>query len=517
MPQNESSEAEAEAPVESADPVSPDEQQSVLDTIFEQVQVDAPGEEVEVEEFKDPDAVARKDRGAMVSAALRVFLDAVSEQEQPVDQIDKYLFDRLISSVDQKISEQLDEIVHHDAFQQLESAWRELKFLVDRTDFRQNVEIEVLNVSKEALRASFEDAPELVQSPMYEHVYTNAFDQPGADPYGAIVSGYEFDNSPEDIALMRNVSKVAASAHCPFIGAVGPAFFGKDSMEEWKKIPDLTAYMETAEYTQWNAFRQTEDARYLGLTFPRFMLRLPYGEDTVSVNNFNYEEDVKGEDHGKYLWGTSTFTFGANMVEAFMDDGWCVQIRGPQSGGKVRDLPVHMYDAGRGNEMKIPTEVPISETLEFECSKLGFMPLSHYQGEDYAVFFSANSTQQPKEYDDEQATANSRVNARLPYIFLASRISHYLKVLQRENIGATKNRRLIEDELNEWLSRHVTEMPNPSPEQIAKYPLRKGEVRVEEATDNPGFFKVDTMIMPHFQIEGMDISLSLVSKMPKEE
>jgi len=493
------------------------EEQSILDSIFEQVDVDAPEEEVEVEAFKDPDAVAKKERGEMVSAALRVFMEAVSDREKEIDQIDKYLFDSLISSVDEKISAQLDAIMHHEDFQDLESSWRELKFLVDRTDFRENVDVEVVNASKATLRESFEDAPELIQSPMYEHIYSNAFDQPGADPYGAVISGFEFENTPQDIALMRNVSKVAASAHCPFIGSIGPRFFGKESMEEWKKIPDLTAYMETADYNEWNSFRQTEDARYLGLTFPRFMLRLPYGEDTLPVDNFNYEEDVKGTDHEKYLWGNSAFSFATNMVEAFIDDGWCVQIRGPQSGGKVENLPVHIYDEGRGDEMKIPTEVPISETLEFECSKLGFMPLSHYQGEDYAVFFSANSAQQPKEYDEEEATANSRINARLPYIFLASRISHYLKVLQRENIGATKNRKLIEEELNDWLSRHVTEMPNPSPDQIAKYPLRKGEVTVEEVPDNPGFFAVDTMIMPHFQIEGMDISISLVSKMPTEE
>lgn len=502
--------ASAEAQVET------EAEESVLDSILSQVEVKAPGEKVNVDEFKDPDSVAQKDRGAMVSAALRVFMDAVTEREQPVDKIDKYLFDSLIASVDEKISEQLDEIMHHDKFQDLESSWRELKFLVDRTDFRRNVDIEVLNVSKKALLESFEDAPELVQSAMYEHVYTNAFDQPGADPYAAIVSGYEFDNSPQDIALMQNVSKVAASAHCPFLGSVGPQFFGKDSMEEWKKIPDLSAYMETADYVKWNSFRQTEDARYLGLTFPRFMLRLPYGEDTEPVDNFNYEEEVSGEDHDKYLWGNSSFAFASNMVQAFMEDGWCVQIRGPQSGGKVEDLPVHIYDAGRGDEMKIPTEVPISETLEFECSNLGFIPLSHYQGEDFAVFFSANSAQEPKVYDDEAATANSRINARLPYIFLASRISHYLKVLQRENIGATKDRKLIEDELNEWLSGLVTEMPNPKPEQIAKYPLRAGEVQVREVPDNPGFFKVETMIKPHFQIEGMDISLNLVGKLPTE-
>lgn len=492
------------------------EKQSVLDSILSQVEVNAPGEKVTVNEFKNPDSIATKDRGAMVSAALSVFMEAVTERDTPVGKIDKYLFDNLIASVDEKISEQLDEIMHHDKFQDLESSWRELKFLIDRTDFRQNVTIEVVNVSKGALRESFEDAPELVQSALYEHVYTNAFDQPGADPYGAIVSGYEFDNSPQDIALMQNVSKVAASAHCPFLGAVGPQFFGKKSMEEWKKIPDLSAYMETADYVKWNSFRRTEDARYLGLTFPRFMLRLPYGNDTEPVKTFNYEEDVMGEDHEKYLWGNSAFAFASNMVQAFMEDGWCVQIRGPEAGGKVRDLPVHIYDAGRGDEMKIPTEVPVSETLEFECADLGFIPLSHYQGEDYSVFFSANSAQEAKEYDDEAATANSRINARLPYVLLASRISHYLKVLQRENIGATKDRKLIEDELNEWIKSLVTETPNPRPEQIAKYPLRAGQVNVKEVPDNPGFFKVETMIMPHFQIEGMDISLNLVGKLPTE-
>lgn len=506
MPQEKSAETQTEL-----------EKESVLDSIFSQVDAQTPGGEVEVEEFKDPEAVAEKDRGAMVSAALRVFVDAVSDRDKPVDEIDKFLFDSLISSVDEKISEQLDAIMHHEDFQDLESSWRELKFLVDRTDFRQNVEIEVLNTSKDTLRESFEDSPELIQSPLYEHVYTNAYDQPGADPYGAIISGYEFDNSPQDMALMRTASKVSAAAHCPFIGSIGPEFFGVESMEEWNKIPDLSAYMETAEYTKWNSFRETPDSRYLGLTFPRTLLRLPYGEDTIPVENFNYEEDVKGGDHEEYLWGSSTFAYASNMVDAFIEDGWCVQVRGPQSGGKVKDLPVHIYDEGRGDEMKIPTEVPISETLEFECSKLGFMPLSHYEGEDYAVFFSSNSAQKPKEYDDDLATANSRINARLPYVFLASRISHYLKVLQRENIGAAKDEGTIEEELNEWLSNHVTEMPNPSPEQTAQYPLRKGEVTVEEMPDNPGFFQVDTMIMPHFQIEGMDISLSLVSKMPQKE
>ncbi|NBC02056.1 MAG: type VI secretion system contractile sheath large subunit [Bacteroidetes bacterium] len=489
---------------------------SLLDSILSKVEVKMPDASVRVSDFKHQSAVAEKDRGAMVSAALRVFIDAVASMESSVEKIDKFLLDSLIASIDEKISTQLDVILHHDDFQDLESAWRSLKDLVDRTDFRKNITLELLSVTKEELRESFEDAPELIQSALYKHVYTNAYDQPGADPYAAIVTDYEFDSSAQDIALLQNASKVAASAHCPFLANVGPEFFGKDSMEEWKKIPDLTAYMETADYIKWNSFRDTEDARYVGLSFPHYMARLPYGPDTNPVKSFNYVEDVKGSDHDKYLWGNSSFLFASNMVKSFMSDGWCVQIRGPQAGGKVDDLPVHMYDVGKGKQMKIPTEVPISETLEFECANLGFIPVSHYQGQDFAVFFSANSAQRPQLYDDPDATANSRINARLPYIFLASRISHYLKVLQRENIGATKDKTVIEDELNAWLNSLVTEMPNPTPAQVAKYPLRAAQVEVHDVEDNPGFFRVQTSIMPHFQIEGMDINLSLVGKLPKK-
>jgi type VI secretion system protein ImpC len=506
-PEAAAAEAEAESVEES--------KEGLLGSIFAQVEVAAPDSTVQITDFKDPLSIAEKPKGAMVAAALRVFIDAISQLEQPVERIDKNLLDGLIASIDAKVSEQLDEILHHKKFQQLESAWRGLKFLVDRTDFRKNVRIEILDISKDALRESFEDAPELIQSALYKHVYTGAYDQPGADPYAAMISNYEFDNSPQDIALLQEVSKVAASAHCPFIGSVGARFFNKKSMEEWKKIPDLNAWMETADYIKWRSFRESEDARYVGLTFPRFLLRLPYGPDTVSVKSFNYVENVKGPDHEKYLWGNSAFAFATNMVRSFIRDGWCVQIRGPQAGGTVENLPVHIYDVGKGKQMKIPTEVPIDETLEFTCSNLGFIPFSHYQGRDFACFFSANSAQKPAIYDQPEATANSRINARLPYIFLASRIAHYLKVLQRENIGTTKDRVKIEQELDQWIRGLVTEMKNPTEDQVAKYPLRAAQVRVYDIEENPGFYRVEMMIMPHFQIEGMDISLSLVGKMPK--
>lgn len=461
------------------------------------------------------DRVSESDKGAMVTASLRVFVDAIAQLEAPLEKVDKNLLDGLIASLDARLSEQLDEIMHAEKFQKLESAWRGLKFLVDRTDFRRNVRIEMIDISKDALRESFEDAPELIQSALYKQVYSGAYDTPGADPYGAMISNYEFENTAQDISLLQEVSKVASSAHCPFIGSVGPKFFGKDSMEDWKKIPDLKAWMETAEYTKWRSFRESEDSRYIGLVMPRFMARLPYGPDSVPVKGFNYQENVKGPNHGKYLWANASFGFASNMVRAFVNDGWCAQIRGPQAGGTVENLPVHLYDAGRGKQMKIPTEVPIDETLEFTAANLGFIPFSHYQGRDYACFFSANSTQKPAEYDQKEATANSRINARLPYIFLASRIAHYLKVIQRENIGTTKDRAKIEKELNTWVKGLIIGIKDPSEQQIAKYPLRDAQVKVYDIEENPGFFRVEMMIMPHFQIEGMDISLSLVGKMPK--
>jgi type VI secretion system protein ImpC len=480
-----------------------------LSVLLGKVNVSLPTSTVSIEQIADAD------KGAVVTAALRVFVDAIAELQTPLDKIDKTLLDGLVAKIDQKMSEQLDEIMHAAAFQKMESAWRGLKFLVDRTDFRRNVRIELLDVSKDALRESFEDSPELIQSPLYRHVYSGAYDQPGADPYAAMISNYEFDNSPQDVTLLQEVAKVASSALCPFIGSVGPKFFGKNSMEEWKRIPDLKAWMDTAEYAKWRSFRESEDARYIGLTFPRFMVRLPYGPDTVPVKGFNYTENVKGADHEKYLWANASFTFASNMVRSFVTDGWCVQIRGPQAGGMVENLPVHLYDIGKGKQMKIPTEVPIDETLEFTTASLGFIPFSHYQGRDYACFFSANSTQKPQEYDQKEATANARVNTRMPYIFLASRIAHYLKVIQRENIGTTKDRGKIEKELNEWIKSLVIGMKNPSEQLIAKYPLRDAQVKVYDIEENPGFYRVEMMIMPHFQIEGMDISLSLVGKMPK--
>ncbi len=487
----------------------------VYASLFEKINLNPVSELSDLNVWQDNQAMSDATADERVTAAMQVFLARLKISGAKVEKLDKNLLDHHIAELDRQISRQLDAVMHHDEFQKVESAWRGLKSLVDKTDFRQNVKIEVLDVSKDDLRQDFEDAPEIIQSGLYLQTYVAEYDTPGGEPIGAVISAYEFDASAQDVALLRNLSKVAASAHMPFIGSVGPQFFLKESMEEVAAIKDIGNYFDRAEYIKWKSFRDTDDSRYIGLTMPRVLGRLPYGPDTVPVRSFNYIEEVKGPDHDKYLWTNASFAFAANMVQSFISNGWCVQIRGPQAGGAVQDLPIHLYDLGTGNQVKIPSEVMIPETREFEFANLGFIPLSYYKNRDYACFFSANSTQKPAIYDTADATANSRINARLPYIFLLSRIAHYLKLIQRENIGTTKDRRLLELELNTWVRTLVTEMTDPGDELQSSHPLRDAKVLVEDIEDNPGFFRVKLFAIPHFQVEGMDVNLSLVSQMPK--
>jgi len=491
------------------------EASGVYASLFEKINLTPVAALGDIDTWQDSQALADATADERVTAAVQVLLQRLKKSGQQVEKLDKSLLDHHIAELDYQISRQLDEVMHHQEFQKVESQWRGLKHLIDRTDFRQNVKIEILDISKDDLRQDFEDAPEITQSGLYGHTYIAEYDTPGGEPIGAVISSYEFDASPQDIALLRNISKVAAAAHMPFIGSVGPAFFLKNSMEDVAAIKDIGNYFDRAEYIKWKSFRDTDDSRYIGLTMPRVLGRLPYGPDTVPVRSFNYIEEVKGPDHEKYLWTNASFAFAANMVRSFINNGWCVQIRGPQAGGADQDLPIHLYDLGTGNQVKIPSEVMIPETREFEFANLGFIPLSYYKNRDYACFFSANSTQKPALYDTADATANSRINARLPYIFLLSRIAHYLKLIQRENIGTTKDRRLLELELNTWVRGLVTEMTDPGDELQASHPLRDAKVVVEDIEDNPGFFRVKLYAIPHFQVEGMDVNLSLVSQMPK--
>ncbi|WP_445672899.1 type VI secretion system contractile sheath large subunit [Pseudomonas inefficax] len=495
--------------------VLPENSRGVYHALFDKINLTPLDEIGGIEAFQSLDALSEATPDERVTASMSVFLDLLKSAAPKIDRLDRALLDEHIASLDAQISRQLDAVMHHPDFQRVEATWRGAKSLIDQTDFRQNVRIELLDISKAHLLQDFEDAPEIAQSGLYLHTYTQEYDTPGGEPIAAAVSNYEFDRSPQDIALLRSISKVAAAAHMPFLGSVGPAFFGKASMEEVAAIKDIGNYMERAEYIKWQSFAASDDARYIGLCMPRVIGRLPYGPDTKPVRGFNYIESVKGPDHAKYLWVNASFAFAANMVKSFIKNGWCVQIRGPQSGGAVTDLPIHLYDLGTGNQVKIPSEVMIPETREFEFSNQGLIPLSYYKNRDYACFFSANSAHKPAIYDTPEATANSRINARLPYVFLLSRIAHYLKLIQRENIGTTKDRRLLELELNKWVASLVTEMTDPGDDLQASHPLREAKVIVEDIEDNPGFFRVKLFAVPHFQVEGMDINLSLVSQMPK--
>ncbi|KTD21318.1 type VI secretion system contractile sheath large subunit [Legionella londiniensis] len=469
-------------------------------------------QQIELTDFLHTEDLANKAVNERVTAALQVLLSMTASIDEPIERIDKVLIDQFIAKIDEMISWQLDEILHHSNFQEIESLWHGLKYVVDRTDFTANSKIELLDVDKQTIVEDFEEVAETPQSGLYKQVYEREYDTPGGEPFTAIIAPFEFDSSAADIALLRNISKIAAVAHCPFIAQVGGRFFHKSSIQEVNEIEDLHNYMERAEYIRWNSFRETEDARYIGLTLPRFLLRLPYGENN-RVKRFHYQENVT-DSESQYLWGSASFAFAANLCDSFRQYGWCVNIRGPESGGKVENLLLHQYDAGRGVQTKIPSEILIAETRELAFANLGFIPLSYYKNSDYACFFSANSTQKPAVYHDRTATANSRINARLPYIFLSSRIAHYLKVLQRENIGASISRSEQEDQLNRWLSTIVTKMNNPGPELAATHPLREGRVEVIELPENPGFYRVNLYAVPHFQIEGMDVKLSLVAQIP---
>jgi len=488
-------------------------EETQLSSVYKSINLDLPAKFVDISEYSDVASLYKYSPSERISSALMAFVQSVLDSSATVEKIDRAFIDSQVAWIDKIVSEQLDAIMHSPEFQKLESSWRALQFLVQRTDFKRNVKLELISADKESLKYDFEDSPEVIQSGLYRHIYSDEYDTPGGEPYAAMIANYEFENSGDDIDLLKNISSVSAAAHCLFISSVGSKFFGKSDIGDLPKIDDLENYMERAEFTKWRGFRKTDDARYIGLVLPRFLLRNPYGESKNS-RGFNYTESVLGEEHEKYLWGNAAFAFAVNMVRSFMENGWCVQIRGPESGGKVEDLPIHFFNSGKGAQTKIPTEILIPETREFEFAKQGFIPLSFYKNRSYACFFSANSAQKPEEYDDAQATANSRVNSRLPYIFLTARLAHYLKVLQRENIGASKSASVLESELNNWIKELVTEMENPGPELAATHPLSFGQVTVAENLDNPGFFKVTLSVIPHFQVEGVNVNLSLVSKMP---
>jgi type VI secretion system protein ImpC len=450
---------------------------------------------------------------------VQAFIAELITPKREGEKIDKALVDALIAEIDVKLSRQMDEIIHHPTFQKLESAWRSLKFCIDRTDFRENIKVELLNCSKEDLLADFEDAPEVPKSGLYKIVYSAEYGTFGGRPFGAIVANYEFGPGPQDIALLQKCASVATMSHAPFLAAAGPGFFGLKDYLNLPNLKDLKSLFEGPQYTKWQSFRESEDARYVGLTLPRFLLRLPFGANTVPVKAFNYEEDVIGK-HDAYCWGNAAFAMATRVADSFAKYRWCPNIIGPQAGGAVENLPLHQYEAMGEIQTKIPTEIQLTERREFELSEEGFIGLSYRKDSDNACFFSANSCQKPKYFgqsaEGRAAETNYRLGTQLPYMMIMCRLSHYLKVLQREQIGTWKERADLERELNEWIGQYVADQDVVSAAIRGRRPLRQAQIIVSDVEGQPGWYKVDMKVRPHFKYMGAFFTLSLVGKLDKE-
>ncbi|MCH7990217.1 MAG: type VI secretion system contractile sheath large subunit [Planctomycetes bacterium] len=422
-----------------------------------------------------------------------------------------------IAEIDKKLSDQLNVVMHAEEFQKLEASWRGLHYLVHQSETGGSLKIRVLNASKKDLLKDLEKASEFDQSALFKSIYTQEFDQFGGHPYGALIGDYEFGRHPQDIALLERIAEVAAAAHAPFISAASSKMFGLDSFSDIGKPRDLAKIFDTVEYAKWKSFRESEDSRYVALTMPHTLMRLPYGEDTVPVEAFNFEEDVDGQDHSKYLWGNAAYAFGARLTDSFAKCGWCATIRGVEGGGLVEGLPVHTFATDEGEiAMKCPTEVAISDRREKELSDLGFISLLHCKNTDYAAFFGAQSCQKPKTYDTDEANANARLSTALQYIMCTSRFAHYLKSMARDKIGSFMEKDECAAWLNRWISQYTLSNPaNAGPEMKAKHPLREARIDVKEVKGKPGCYEAIAYLRPHYQLDELSASLRLVAELPE--
>jgi type VI secretion system protein ImpC len=451
-----------------------------------------------------------------IGAVIEEMLKPVNAEEK----IRKPVVDRMIADIDRRLSAFMDNILHHEDFQSMESAWRGLKLLVDRTDTRENIFIEVLNVTKDELMDDFLDASEINQSNLYKQIYTAEYGQFGGQPVGTMIGNYYFGPSAMDMRLLEYIAQVATVSHAPFITAASPEFFGlKGSFERLPALKDLQDIFSGTRYTKWQSFRESEDSRYVGLTVPRFLLRQPYDPEENPIRAFVYKESVD-DSHANFLWGNTAFAFATRITESFANYRWAANIIGPRSGGAVEDLPVHLYESLGDIEMKIPTEILISDRREYELAEQGFIALTMRKGSDNAAFFSANSCQKPKYFGISEAgkaaELNYRLGAQLPYLFIVSRLAHYIKVLQREHIGSWKERVDLERELNIWIRQFVADQENPSSDIRSRRPLRDANITVSDVEGDPGWYRVSMSIRPHFKYMGAYFTLSLVGKMEKE-
>lgn len=427
-------------------------------------------------------------------------------------------FRKAIETIDQAISIQLREVMHNERFQQLEGSWRGAHYLVMNSDTSRTLKLKMFNASKKEISKDLSRAVEFDQSQTFKKLYENEFGSPGGEPYGAIVGDFQFSNHPDDIELLGNMSNVASAAFCPFLTASSPDFFGFNDWSELSKPRDLSRIFDSAEYTKWRSFRESEDSRFVTMAMPRFLSRLPYGEDSKPVEEFAYEEfqSLDKPDNENYCWSNAAYLLGARLTNAFSQYGWCTAIRGAEGGGRVDDLPVHLTTTDDGDvDMQCPTEIAITDRREAELSGLGFMPLSHYKNTDYAVFFGGQTAQKSSVYENHDATANAAISSRLPYVMATSRIAHYLKVMARDKVGSFMEAEDMQQWLNKWINGYVNASEEGGQDMRAQYPLREAKVEVKPVPGSPGSYSAVAWLRPWLQMEELTTSLRMVARIPE--
>jgi type VI secretion system protein ImpC len=453
-----------------------------------------------------------KERGKNL---VKEFVAQVLDGSMTIAKDAEMMINARIAQIDHLLSLQLNEILHHPSFQKLEGSWRGLKYLMDNSETGVGLKIRVLNASKKELLRDIEKAPEFDQSALFKKIYEEEYGVFGGAPFGALIGDYEFGKHPEDMALLEGVSHIAAQAHAPFVSAAAADLMNLESFTQLDQPRDLAKIFDSTEYAKWKSFRQSEDSRYVALALPRTLGRLPYGAETKPIDEFRYEEHVDGTDHSKYLWMNAAYALGSKMTQSFSLYGMCVAMRGVEGGGLVEGLPAHTFSTDEGDQaLKCPTETPITDRREKELADLGFVPLVHCKGTDYAAFFSVQSCQKPKTYDTDSANANARLSTQLPYIMAVSRFAHYLKAMMRDKIGSFMSREEADRFLNRWITKYVTPDDSASPATKAERPLREARIDVTEVPGKPGCYRAVAFLRPHFQLDELTVSLRLVAELP---
>ncbi|MDY4399633.1 type VI secretion system contractile sheath large subunit [Helicobacter bilis] len=447
------------------------------------------------------------------------FITEIVKSDNAESKINRFTLDEMIAHIDDLISQQMDEILHNEQFQQLESTWRGLHFLVERTNFQENIKINILDVTKQEALEDFDSNPDITTSTLYKYIYSAEYGQFGGEPIGAIIGDYALNASSPDMNFLSKMSSIAAMSHSPFLTSVDASFFGLDNYAELPTIQDLKSLLEGPQYTKWRTFRENEDSKYAGLMVTRFLTRSPYDPQENPIKSFNYKENVHNS-HNHLLWGNTAYAFATRLTDSFAQYRWCGNIIGPRAGGTVTDLPVYLYENFGTLESKIPTEVLITDRREYELSESGFIAFTLRRDSNNAVFFSANAVLKPKIFpntpEGKEAETNYRLGTQLPYIFLVSRLAHYIKVLQREEIGSWKERSDVENGLNEWIRQYVSDQENPPAEVRSRRPFRGARITVSDIEGETGWYKIDLNVRPHFKFMGANFELSLVGKLDKE-